>query len=167
MTQKGFQMKSIIQERLKKLYNYEPKTGIFTKKKTRKVASSMHNGYIRITIDYKDYYAHRLAFLYMNGIFPESIVDHKNHIKSDNRWSNLRIVSHQENCKNFPMNKNNSSGENGVYWHARDNRWIAFIYIDGKKKHIGCFKNREDAASARTEANLKYGYHVNHGKKQL
>ncbi len=159
-------MEQITQERLQELYSFEPETGIFTKKNTGKVASNVHNGYIRITIDYKEYRAHRLAYLYMTGKFPKDIVDHKNHIKSDNRWSNLRVVSHQENCKNFSMNKNNSSGENGVYWHARDKIWTAFIYLDSKKKHIGCFKNKEDAVSARTEANLKYGYYVNHGKKQ-
>ena len=158
-------MEQITQKRLQELFTYEPDTGIFTKKSTGKIAVGMHNGYIRITIDYKEYRVHRLAYLYMTGKFPVGIVDHINHRKADNRWSNLRVVTHQENCKNMSLYKTNRSGSVGIYFHSRDKIWIAFIYTDGKKKHIGCFKNKEDAVSARTEANLTYGYHVNHGKK--
>ncbi len=157
-------MKEITQERLQELYNYEPVTGIFTCIRTDKQASSIHNGYVRMTIDYKDYYAHRLAFLYVTGNFPVDTVDHINHNKSDNRWSNLRVVTHQENCKNTPLYSTNNSGTSGVYWHKRDKKWIACIYVNGKKKHLGCFDNKDDAIFSRKNANLAYGYHENHGK---
>ena len=124
----------------------------------------MHNGYIRIGIDYKEYRAHQLAFLYERGIFPAGIIDHINHCKTDNKWCNLRVVTHQENCKNMSLYKTNHSGIPGVYFHKRDKQWIACVYVNGKKKHLGCFSNKDDAIHAREQANDTYGYHSNHGK---
>lgn len=158
-------MKQITQERLQELYSYEASTGVFKSNRTGKPASSLHNGYIRITIDYKDYYAHRLTYLYMTGSLPLGIVDHVNHDKSDNRWSNLRVVNHQENCKNTSLYSSNKSGTTGVYWHDRDKMWTACIYVNGIKKHLGCFECKQDAISARKDANIVYGYHKNHGRE--
>ncbi len=157
-------MKEITQQRLQELYSYDSTTGLFTCKRTGKHASSKHHGYIRISIEYKEYRAHRLAWLYMTGAMPTGIIDHKNHNKSDNRWSNLRDVTHQENCKNTSLYSTNNSGIPGVYWHRRDKKWIACIYVNGKKKHLGCFDNKEDAIASRKNANIVYGYHENHGK---
>ena len=157
-------MEQLTQERLKELFTYEPTTGVFTRKSNGSVATNIHNGYVRIFIDYKEYRAHRLSYLYMTGEFPVSIVDHINHDKTDNRWSNLREVTHQENCKNMSLYKTNNSGTVGVYFHKRDKQWIACIYTDGKKKHLGCFKNKGDAISARVQASETYCYHENHGK---
>ncbi len=157
-------MEQLTQKRLQELFTYEADTGIFIRKSTRKVATSLHNGYVRIFIDYKEYRAHRLAYLYMTGEFPTGIVDHINHCKTDNRWSNLRVVSHQENCKNMSLYKTNRSGSVGIYFHSRDKIWTACIYVDGKKKHLGCFSNKDDAINARAQANIVHSYHLNHGK---
>ncbi len=157
-------MEQLTQKRLQELFTYEADTGIFIRKSTRKPAANIHNGYVRVGIDYKEYRAHRLAYLYMTGEFPTGIVDHINHCKTDNRWSNLRVVSHQENCKNMSLYKTNHSGSIGVYFHSRDKIWTACIYADGKKKHLGCFSNKDAAIHAREQANNLYGYHSNHGK---
>lgn len=59
------------------------------------------DGYVRITPDgCKKYYAHRLAFLYMLGRWPEGFVDHVNRYRDDNRWCNLREVSARDNTWN-------------------------------------------------------------------
>lgn len=157
-------MKQLTQERLKELFKYDPITGLFTRKSNGRVATSMHSGYVRIGIDYEDYHAHQLAYLYIEGELPNGIIDHINHCKSDNRWCNLRVVTHQENCKNMSLYKTNTSGAIGVYFHKRDKQWIACIYVDSKKKHLGCFKNKGDAISARVQASETYCYHKNHGK---
>ena len=82
----------LTQERLKELLHYDPETGYFTWKispnnavKVGSVAGTSMNNYIRIIIDHKAYLAHRLAFLYMEGYFPEHEVDHINRIRDDNR----------------------------------------------------------------------------------
>ncbi len=167
-------MKALTQERLMKLLKYDPATGIFTRKvksssrtKTGEMAGSKHCGYIRITIDYKSYQAHKLAFLYMHGYIPEGAVDHIDHNKSNNAWDNLRQVSHQENSRNYPRYKNNTSGTNGISWHKRDCKWTASIYVDGKKIYLGSFKYKKDAIDARIAANSQYGFHRNHGKVEV
>ncbi len=157
-------MKQLTQKRLKALFSYDPTSGNFTNRKTGKSATNIHNGYIRIGIDYKEYYAHRLVFLYMTGEFPQGVVDHKNHVKIDNRWNNLRSVTVQENSKNASLYCNNRSSMTGVYWHQRDQIWTACIHVNGKKKHLGCFKVKKDAIEARKKANLEYGFHKNHGQ---
>ncbi len=155
----------LTQKRLKELFFYNPVTGTFTRKSNKKVASNLHNGYIRMFVDNKEYRAHRLAWLYMTGVMPTGIVDHKNHNKSDNRWDNLREVTHQENCKNMPLYENNISGSIGIYWHKRDKHWVAFVHVDGRKKHLGCFKDKSDAIFARQKASAVHGFYVNHGKR--
>ena len=157
-------MEQLTQKRLKELFNYEPAIGFFTRKSNGSVAKNIHNGYVRIFIDYKEYRAHRLAHLYMTGEFPAGIIDHINHVKTDNRWGNLRVVTHQENCKNMSLYETNCSGTPGVYFHKRDKQWIACVYVNGKKKHLGCFLNKDAAIHAREQANDLYGYHSNHGK---
>jgi hypothetical protein len=82
-------------------------------------------GYHQIRYNKVLYYSHRLAVLAMTGVEAESHVDHINSDKSDNRWSNLRVASHQQNLSYRPKPKNNTSGQKGVYWASRDKVWIA------------------------------------------
>lgn len=84
------------------------------------------------------------------------IVDHISHNKSDNRKSNLRLVNHSLNSINRDVISSNTSGCTGVYWRNNRKRWVANIKINGKYKIIGSFKNKEDAISARKEAENEY-----------
>ncbi len=103
-----FTTKDLTQDRLKELLHYCPETGVFTWIKTNgsrgkkgNIAGSINPiGYLDIGVDSKVYKAHRLAFLYVEGYFPEYGLDHINRNKSDNRWSNLRQVSQTCNMRN-------------------------------------------------------------------
>lgn len=75
-------------------------------------------------------------------MFDGKIVDHINRDPSDNRKENLRITDYRGNGMN---RKDNSFG---VYWHKRNNKWIASIPDNGKRKHIGYFNTKEDAVKA-------------------
>jgi hypothetical protein len=121
------------------------------------------NGYRRISIHGKRYYAHRLAFLYMNGSLPESDTDHINHCRDDNRWDNLRRVTREENLKNQTIRTDNTSGVVGVRWFKRDGNWQARINHKGKEIHLGYFTEKGVAIQARLAAEIKYGFHPNHG----
>ena len=99
----------------------------------------------------------------MTGEFPKEDMDHIDHIKTNNKWSNLREVSNQENHKNLKKNVNNKSGVSGVWWDAQRTKWIAHITVARKKIHLGVFKTKEGAVKARKEAEIKYGFHENHG----
>lgn len=66
----------------------------------REAGTKHRKGYIYIKIGQRKYAAHRLAFMYMEGTWPEHEVDHINRVKDDNRWENLRRVTNLENASN-------------------------------------------------------------------
>jgi hypothetical protein len=122
-------------------------------------------GYFSGRIFSRRYLAHRVAWAIYSGAWPENDIDHINGKRSDNRIANLRTATRQENCKNSAIGIKNTSGTIGVSWHNRDLVWTAQVSINGKQKHIGHFKSKDEAIQARAKANLEYGYHANHGRK--
>jgi hypothetical protein len=164
--------KILTQEYLKELLSYNPLTGEFVWIAPRKrvivgrVAGGLLKGYVRICINKKTYWAHRLAWLYMTGKSPSKQIDHINHNRADNRFINLRECSHQENHRNRTLQKNNTSGFIGVCWNKNDKKWLASIRINGNRKNLGLFKERNHAVIARWMAEDEYGYHQNHGSER-
>lgn len=146
----------LTQEHLKSLLHYDPETGIFTNRVARSKRSKIGSiagskektGYTRIIIGYKRYRAHRLAWLYMTGEMPEKMIDHKNGIKSDDRFCNLRQAIMSENKFNQGKQLNNISGHKGVSLHRQTGKWRARGNKDGKEFHLGLFKSKEDAIDA-------------------
>lgn len=166
----------ITQKELKTLLNYDPETGLFhwlvkpsIAVKIGDRAGSVLNkkpkpSYIAIKVKGKRYLAHKLAWLYCNGELPETI-DHINGSTIDNRISNLRSVSQAENAKNLKKYKNNTTGIPGVHWHKSQSRWQSSIGVNGKLIYLGSFTDIDCAIEARKEAEVKYGFHQNHGKR--
>lgn len=134
----------ITQERLKELLDYNPETGVFTRlisvggQKVGSIAGTLRkDGYMQIRADGNRYYAHQLAFLFMEGYLPE-IVDHINRIRNDNRWVNLRESNSQKNNRN--RNTKNKSGYLGVFWDTQKQKWrITVRDSTGKNIHGGYF----------------------------
>jgi hypothetical protein len=175
---------------LRQLLDYDPTTGILTWKaraanmfsggrwgcretearrfNTRhagKVAfTKIEGGYYRGRLLGVDYLAHRLVWKWWHGSDPEQ-VDHENHDTLDNRIANLRDVDNLVNSQNTKLLKTNTSGYSGVVWHARDKRWQASIRHGGRKRHLGLFTRLEEAVRARREAEVRLGFHPNHGKR--
>jgi len=152
-------MKNITQTQLKKLLHYNLLTGIFIWKinprydiKKGGIAGTNKDGYIIIKIKGKQYRAHRLAWLWVKGYFPEGLVEHKNQIKHHNWWSNLRLVSTQCNARNCGNPINNTSGVKGVYWNKKVNKWQAYIKINQINKTLGVHKKFHNAVCARLAA---------------
>ena len=98
----------------------------------------------------------RLHRLIMNVTDPNIFVDHINHNGLDNRKSNLRICTNQENIRNCITPKNNKSGYKGIYWAKDKNKWTVQITLNNKTKYIGRYEKLEDAIAARKEAAKKY-----------
>lgn len=158
-------------ERLKELLSYNSETGDFhwlvqrgRAKKGDLAGCTNVYGYRQITIDQKQYRAHRLAWLYTHGEWPEGEIDHIEHDQLDNGINLLRDVPHRENQKNRKKNSNNTSGVVGVCFRPLKNKWKAQIGVDRKVKNLGEFTSFKEAVEARKEADVEYGYHKNHGK---
>lgn len=143
-------------ERLRQVLRYEPTTGLFTwilpssiRVKPGDTAGSPTKGYVSIGVDGREYRAHRLAWLYVNGTWPSTAdLDHINEDKSDNRIANLREASRSENMANVTAWKNNTSGYKGVTYNRRNDRWVAQTKKDKRPIFIGSFRTAEEAHAA-------------------
>lgn len=152
----------INQNRLKELLYYNPESGVFTwieschggRVKGVTAGSLNHDGYIRICIDGKRYSAHRLAWLYIFGNFPEKFIDHKNRIKNDNRIDNLRSATKEQNQQNTGISRRNTSGIKGVSYHNKSRKWRVSISKNGVRNSLGSFSSFEDAANAYKNASF-------------
>ena len=118
------------------------------------------NRYRQITLNYKQYLAHRLAWLLYYGIWPTTNeIDHINGISDDNRIVNLREATTPQNQWNRNKNKTNKSGFKGVFWDAYHGKWSANISVNTKHYFLGHFADVKDAHNAYCEAALKFHGH--------
>jgi hypothetical protein len=110
------------------------------------------DGYIRVAIKNKRYLAHRLAWFYMHGVWPEHEIDHINRNRSDNRACNLRLATRTENARNIPPRVNKTSGVKGVHWSKKQRKWVAQLRINGKQTYIGASTDLSEALRLYTNA---------------
>jgi len=82
--------------------------------------------------------------------------DHINRNKLDNRRSNLRSVTNQQNQFNLPLSKINKSGYKGVFWVEDRKKWQARIGFNNKSYNLGRYSSLEDALKIREEAERNY-----------
>jgi hypothetical protein len=122
-------------------------------------------GYYTGRIDSARFYAHRVIWALHHGVWPKDQIDHVNGITTDNRIENLRDVDSAENMKNQKSRSNNTSGHIGVSWFTRDSKWRASIKVGETRVHLGYYTKLDDAVAARKSAEIKYGYHKNHGAR--
>jgi hypothetical protein len=141
---------------LKEILRYNRKTGLFTWKKHRcsnivgKTAGTLlGTGYIELSIFKTHYLAHRVAWFYVNGAWPKAGIDHRDGVRSNNAFKNLREATQRENCRNKIIQKNCKSGIQGVCWDVEKCKWRAYVNVDGKHTHLGRFDSIEEAAVAR------------------
>lgn len=149
-------------ELLQAVLDYDSQTGIFTWKvklsnntNVGEIAGHRNkiNGYYELCIHNIKFHAHKLAWMYVYGVYPD-FVDHKNRNRSDNRISNLRLGDECLNTINSKRRKDNTSGYKGV--GKKGYRWFARITVRGKITHLGMFDTKEQAAKAYNAAALEY-----------
>lgn len=145
----------LTQAALKTLLAYEPATGRFTWRVKRFGArpgaiaggSRKHDGYWRISFNGHRYLAHRLAWLYVYGVWPSKQIDHINGNRCDNRIKNLRDVDQYQNCQNQKVHRDSKSAIKGVYRHQ--GRWHAEIMCEGIRARLGSYATAAEAKAAR------------------
>jgi len=146
----------ITQTRLASVLHYSPRTGEFTwtQRTSNRVEIGQRAGHVdkinryrTIRIDGVLYRASRLAWLYMTGTWPSPEVDHRNTIRDDDSWNNLRETTSALNKQNQRQARsdNRRTGILGV--HPNGNGFAAAIQVDGIQHHLGTYSTK-DAASA-------------------
>ena len=148
--------------RIRELLSYDPETGSLTwlaSAGQRAIVGAKagcldkESGYIRVRIDNVLYYAHHLAWVLMTGDWPATPrTDHKDRVRSNNKWGNIREATHSENRFNSGVSSHNKSGFKGVSWCTRAGRWRATIEASGRYYSLGLFSIKEDAHVAYCEA---------------
>lgn len=155
----------LTQARLKELLRYDSETGLFVRLtsqggKTRGVLTAGKadaRGRRSFKLDRREYFAHRLAWLYVHGRWPEAGIDHKDGDPGNNRLSNLREATNSENQQNQRRAQSCSrSGFLGVYRPAPKRKWAAQITVNGKMLYLGCYSEPEAAHAAYLEAKAKH-----------
>lgn len=148
----------LTQEYLKSRLNYNPITGLFTWKACRpdRIGKTIYGTqsqiYIKISLKGFAYTAHILAWLYMTGSIPTKYIDHKNGLKKDNRWDNLREASQSQNMANAEFGKKKKSGlPRGVFLRTDGKRkkiYRAMIKVVKRNIMIGSYLTKEEAEKA-------------------
>lgn len=168
-------------EFLRECLKYNPKTGVLTwlqrprehfshqgfhrhwnSRFAGKMAGCMDSsGYRLIRVWFNDQQrqlrGHRIAFALMTGRWPNVEIDHRNGVRSDNRWTNLRESTRQQNCHNLPLYSSNTSGYPGIWYHSgkRRRHWQAFISVNGRRRYLGYHFTAEEAYAAYLEAKAR------------
>lgn len=152
------QRKELTAERLRYLLDYDPGTGMFTRRvaqcnkvKVGQVFGGSPNnyGYLRITVDSVAYLAHRLAWLHVHGAWPPKQMDHVNGVRHDNRVANLRAATNSQNRQNLSVHSTQArSGLLGAHWSEAEQRWRSSIQVDGERLVLGFFDTAEEAHQA-------------------
>lgn len=143
------------------LFSYDADTGVlwrrFRKGGFREVRTQSEKGYVIAFFGSRQVGAHRVIWLLMTGEWPPSDIDHINGVPSDNRWSNLRLVTHVQNCWNKAPPANL-----GTYFcpnKAGRRKWRSAIEVNGVRLHLGYFLTKEEAQSAYINARA-----IHHGE---
>ncbi len=146
-------------ERLRELLDYDPDTGVFTRKVRvssnapagQRAGCQRPDGRWVLSVDDRKYLASRLAWFYVHGKWPANHIDHIDCDRANDRLDNLRDVTSQVNMQNRKRPKKNCpSGFLGVTRHR--SKWQAQIGVDGKLIHLGLFPTPEAAHAAYVEA---------------
>jgi len=143
-------------EDVKKQIWYDTQSGVFRSrtgykhhKPWRIVGNKETKGYLQIKIGKSLYMAHRLAWLYATGEDPISYgmqVDHIDNNKTNNTFTNLRLVTNKQNCENRTLNSRNKTGHRGIY--KRGDSFVAEVCHNYKRIKVGSFATLEDACQA-------------------
>jgi len=160
---------------LKTLFNYDPYTGIFKRINRLKCNGELSPcdfvgkakstyGYLQYTIKGKTYDVHRLIFMYMDGSFAETDIDHIDGDRLNNKWNNLRKVSRETNLRNVGKRKTSHKGVTGVGLQKSSKKWKVWI---GKKYQKCGFNTFEEALHHRKTMEKELGYTEGHFVREV
>lgn len=152
---------SLTHTELLSLVHYDKSSGLFTSLVKRKRVRAGQvlgcvngKGYVQFSIHSVLYTAHRLAWFYVTGGWPEAMIDHKDTNRSNNAFANLRLATYNENLANASISKRNTTGKKGVTFDKSRGKFRAQIMVAGKRQSLGMFLSLDDASDAYDRAAL-------------
>ncbi len=158
---------TIDRQTLMLLLHYEPSTGKLTWNIGRRKCNAYaeagtldSHGYRQVMVEGRQYAGHRLIWFWMTGRWPRHEVDHKNRVRDDNRWVNLREATTGEQRQNQKERSDASSGFRGVGYLEAKNKWLARIALQGRRRHLGLHDTIIDAVAARLGAERQLFTHA-------
>lgn len=143
-------------ERLRAVISYDKSSGEFhwkVKMSSRAMpggkAGTKHKfGYIQIKLDGVIHKAQRLAWLYVTGAHPTGEIDHKNRVRHDNSWLNLRDVTTLVNRQNVGPESRTGAYPMGVTLHRKTGLFQAQIKMMNKHLSLGYYTDPDAAHQA-------------------
>lgn len=144
-------------ERVTELLRYDGWNGVLTWAANRPrlplagviAGAANGNGYVRVYVDGRPHYAHRLAWMLHYQEQPPALIDHINGDRADNRIRNLRASNKRLNSQNVKRARRDSaSGLLGASPSKTGLSWVAQIVVDGRYHRLGTFKTPEAAHAA-------------------
>jgi hypothetical protein len=147
------------------LFSYDPQTGHFTHLTARggrsggigaAAGTRANTGYISIKLPDRHVLAHRLAWLWMTGKWPDGEVDHINGDRADNRWCNLREATRSQQAQNGAKRSTNNSGRIGVFFDKHRKKWTACVTLHGRAVFRKRYDAFDEACAAREAAEQKH-----------
>jgi len=127
--------------------------------------SSCGQNYLKVQLLGAKYMLHRVAFLWQHGEWPDGEVDHIDGNPQNNAMCNLRVVTKAHNRRNAARRRDNDSGVTGVWRVPKSGKWLAYIRYEGRLRNLGRYVAIEEAIAARKAAEVRYGFHENHGAR--
>lgn len=145
------------------LISYDPLTGLFHPKIGRPgwrldqpMGHVESTGYRRIMIEGRRYYAHRLAWFYVYGVWPILNIDHIDMAQDNNQIANLRQATNSQNQANITKSRANTSGLKGAVYNRFRGYWQSYIKVLGKNVFLGRFETKKEAHAAYCAGAAKY-----------
>jgi len=118
-------------------YTYDPENGEIKNKHGKVLKTKNKEGYLYVNVTQGTHLLqHQLGWYLFNKEIVTQI-DHINSVRDDNRISNLRSVTNQQNQFN--------RDPKGYYWNKSTSKWKSGIRLNGKYIYLGLFDNEEDA----------------------
>ena len=152
-------------EELRRLLTYNEVSGDFTwnvnkssRARAGKVAGTKSSDGVYIRIDGRNYAAHRLAFIYIDGVLPSEghNVDHKDCNHYNNSWGNLRISTFSQNSCNRRVQSNSKSGIKNISFYKNICKWRVAVSSKGVGSYEEFFDDLELAMLVASEARILY-----------
>ena len=148
---------NLTQEKVRELFDYVDGKLVRIKSSGGVIGGSIAGhltslGYVTVRIKRKIYKAHRIVWLWHYGYMPEGDIDHINRDRADNHIENLREAGRVCNARNTGNHTSNTSGVKGVHWYTRENKWIAYITVEGRLRYLGAYSEYVEAVCHRLAA---------------